>query len=496
VDRLGCLELQAFPLQLLARDRAEWRGAPAAFVERDAPQGLVLWVNAAARAQGVSTGMRYAAALGLCSTLRADTLTHDEIARGVAEVTEALQHFSPHVEPCAGEPGVYWISGRGTQRLFGAARAWGEKIRASIEALGFESRLAIGTRKFTTYALVKDLGKTPLCVLENVMRELRATSSVGLASLFLDPKARDALAKLGITTVGEFARLPAGGILQRFGADVHRVHRMAAGALDEALAPVDENIPFAAHVDLDAPEVSIDGVLVHLEELLRPLATELEKNGEAARCVGVRLELDDRAVVEESVAPAQPTSDAAWLLRLVRMRLEKRALSSGALRIEVILERVPVRAKQPTLFADARRRTPAAAARALGALRALFGELAVVRAVPASAHLPERSFTWERCDALVEPKPRDVVEPPLVRKLYERSVQLPPRARHEPDGWLLRGVTHGSVVKLSGPYRLSGGWWRSEVEREYYYAELTGGEIAWVYYDVRRRRWFLQGSVS
>jgi hypothetical protein len=34
------------------------------------------------------------------------------------------------------------------------------------------------------------------------------------------------------------------------------------------------------------------------------------------------------------------------------------------------------------------------------------------------------------------------------------------------------------------------------VRREYHFAELTSGEIAWIYYDVARRRWFLQGAVS
>jgi len=109
VDRLACLELRAFPLQLVVRARADGRGAPAAIVDRDAPQGLVLWVNEAARAAGVLPGQRYAAALGLCAHLCAATITVGEIEAGVAELVRELQAFTPEVEPCADEPGVFWL---------------------------------------------------------------------------------------------------------------------------------------------------------------------------------------------------------------------------------------------------------------------------------------------------------------------------------------------------------------------------------------------------
>lgn len=54
---------------------------------------------------------------------------------------------------------------------------------------------------------------------------------------------------------------------------------------------------------------------------------------------------------------------------------------------------------------------------------------------------------------------------------------------------------------MSGPYIVSGGWWNrsfpgGEVHREYHYARTEDGEILWVYYDRRRRRWYLTGKVE
>ncbi|HME61797.1 MAG TPA: DNA polymerase Y family protein, partial [Candidatus Binatia bacterium] len=69
--RLACVDLAAFPLQLLLRRHPEWSAFPVAVVAEDKPQGVVLWVNEKARQQGVLPGLRYAAAFSLASALRA-----------------------------------------------------------------------------------------------------------------------------------------------------------------------------------------------------------------------------------------------------------------------------------------------------------------------------------------------------------------------------------------------------------------------------------------
>ncbi|MFB3820091.1 MAG: DNA polymerase Y family protein, partial [Candidatus Methylomirabilales bacterium] len=71
MDRLACIDLPAFPLQLLLQDHPEWRGLPAAVVAEDKPQAALLWVNEHARRAGILPGQRYAAALSLALDLRA-----------------------------------------------------------------------------------------------------------------------------------------------------------------------------------------------------------------------------------------------------------------------------------------------------------------------------------------------------------------------------------------------------------------------------------------
>jgi protein ImuB len=153
--------------------------------------------------------------------------------------------------------------------------------------------------------------------------------------------------------------------------------------------------------------------------------------------------------------------------------------------------------EQLALFASKPRRDLRAADEALSRVRAELGDDAVVRAVLREGHLPEASFGWERLVHVVPAKPEARVVQPLVRRLLSRPRALPPQARQvRDDGWLISGLEQGAVVRIVGPYVISGGWWARELHREYHFAELRRGDCLWVFYDRERRRWFWHGSVE
>jgi protein ImuB len=319
---------------------------------------------------------------------------------------------------------------------------------------------------------------------------------VPLRRIGLDPKARESLEKLGCRTVGELVRLPAESVLLRFGTAVHRLHRLASGALRVQLAPVFEIERPRAHVDLDFPVASSETLSAWIEELARPLLARLAVLDQAAAELTLELVLEDRSTRCERIAPAEPTLDLAQLLRLLRLRFEQVRLACGAERITVELVGAPASHEQLRLFALQPGRDPEAAAQAFAALRAAFGDDVVVRAKLRATPLPEGSVAWGRVGRHHPPRVREVTFPPLIRRVFTKAVPLPPRPRRAEDGWMLCGLTHGPVAQLHGPHLVSGGWWRSEVERDYYFAEMQSGRVFWIYYDRPRRRWFLQGSVS
>ena len=84
----------------------------------------------------------------------------------------------------------------------------------------------------------------------------------------------------------------------------------------------------------------------------------------------------------------------------------------------------------------------------------------------------------------------------LVRRIYARPIPLQPRPVCGPRGAHLAGMDREPFTDLNGPYVVSGGWWAREVEREYHFATGAAGTLKWVYFDRRRRRWFVHGEVE
>ena len=583
MDRMACVELPAFPLQLLLRRRPGWAGRPVAVVDRDKPQGVILWANEAAQDARIRTGMRYSAGLSLARTLHAGEVPPAEIEREVASLAERLRRFSPDVEPCRDEPGVFWLNASGLSHLWASLREWADAVLAALRAGGLRGAVAVGFTRFGTSAVARTAATAAsgpaATVLRDPATERVLAGQAPLDRLGIDPALRDSLQKLGVGTVRAFLQLPPAGIRRRFGADAERLHRLAAGDLWAPLQPLPVRDPLVARHDLDDPETDVSRLLFLVKRLLNRVLARIAARQEALAELTLDLRLERAPAQTERIRPAAPTLDAAQLLNLVRLRLEarfrpearlsqearlrstapapsatvsrtralqaasrthtpgERTIGAGVTSLRVAARAVRTRSAQAGLFAARPHRDPAAAHRALARVRAEFGDEAVVRARLVEAHLPEARFAWEplataprtvgasrsvtarrsavrrpakalrsgmsprsapspRSVPVPAPTPADTACRPLVRRIHARPVPLPPRPRHEPDGWLLRGGVAGHVEDLAGPYLVSGGWWRAAVHREYYFARMRDGDLLWIYYDRPRRRWCWQGRVE
>jgi len=501
---LACLDLPALPLQLVWRREPAWRAHPVVVIDEDRPQGRVLWACERAREAGVLLGQRYAHALSLCAGLRARVVPPEQIEAAVAELRTALHKLSPRVEP--GEPGTFWLDGDGLERIFEDPRgrprgtAWAAAIAAAVAALGLRGTVVVGTSRFSTYAIAREV-RGGVVVLPGPDPERARAAAVPLARLEIEPKLREALARLGVTTVGQMVRLPGGGILERFGREAHRLYQLAAGERWDPLVPVAPPEAPDERVLLDEEDDDIDRLVFAMKAPLDRLLARLAARGRALAALHVELTLKHAVgrveARAEQIRPAAPTLDARSLVGLVRLRLTGAPPAAPVNALRVWADDVAASREQLALFAARPRRDLRAADEALARVRAELGDDAVVRAVLRDGHLPEASFGWERLVHAVHAAPSPPLVRPLVRRLLPRPQPLPPQARQvRDDGWLLTGLEHGSVLRIKGPYVVSGGWWTHELHREYHYAELRRGDCLWVYYDRNRRRWFWHGSVE
>jgi len=506
MTRVACIDLPALPLQLVWRERPAWRQHPVVVVDEDRPQGTVLWACERARASRVLPGMRYAHALSLASGLYATVVPPEQIAAAVDEIAGALRRLSPSVEPAIEQPGTFWLDGDGLGRLFpdddGARRGqrWADAIAAAARALGFAGAVVVGFTRFGTYALAK-AARRGVSVYTSDGDERAAARMVPLARLDVDPKLRDALARLAVTTVGQLVRLPGGGILERFGSEAHRLYQLAAGERWDPLVPAPPPEAPDEQVLLDDLETDVARLLFSIKSATDRLLARLAARRRAVTDLHVELTLQHAvgrtSVRSDCIRPAAPTLDGRALLRLVHLRLEGQPPVAGVIEVRVWADDIEATREQLALFTQRPRRDLRAAGEALAQLRAELGEDAVVKAVVRDGHLPEARFGWERLAQVAAPRPAPRQVRPLARRVLARPAVLPPQSTHvRDDGWLLSGLEHGAVVRIDGPYIVSGGWWASDIHREYHFAETRRGDLLWVYFDRPRRRWYQHGAVE
>jgi protein ImuB len=435
--RWACVNVPALPLQLLLQRHPAWRHEPVAVVTDDRPQGVITWVNRQARRAGIVPGMRYATGLSLAATLRAGVLAPAEITASVEMLSARLYEYTPGVEPASSEPGVFWSDATGVSHRYGSMHAWAHAVHATIRALGLQATVVVGFSRFGVAALAK---------------------------------ARH---------------------------DVVVFADLLAGHAWEPLQSIHPTTPLQESMEFDTPETDATRLLFPLKTILDRLRMAVAARRAAITALRLDFVLDDRTRQTVWIRPAAPTLDGRELLDLLRLRLETLSLSAGVTALTVTMEETPATEEQLRLFPEAERRDLTAANRALARLRAMFGEDAVRRVRLREGHLPEARWAWERLDAVVRPQPQVVALRPVMRRILLHPSLLPPPPRAQRDvGWLPVGPEAGPVVRLVGPDVLSGGWWRREIQRDYYFAETQRGDLLWLFYDRRRRQWFLHRRVE
>jgi protein ImuB len=554
---MACVDLPAFPLQILLKRHPEWRDLAAAVVDEDRPQGLLLWVNERARAGRVLPGMRYAGALSLARDLRAGVIPATEINTQIEALTKRLRFFSPEVECARDEPGTFWLGAAGLGLLHPEFPRWAELIRSDLRQAGYDGRIAVGFSRFGCYAAARSGVET--AVFGDPEEERAAVRRIPIDRITCAADVRDTLARLGIFTLGGFLDLPPSGIRRRFGEAAFALHRRARG---EAWAPLSPEIPEEPHernIVLDHPETDAARLLHAIEGDLAALLQRLGERDRALCGLAVEITFDrpgppnggtapfkGMAPFEgtpggpqrriETLRPATPTRDIGLLLDLLRLRLESIVFPSGAVDVRLEAEFVGTRPEQMAIFAEQHRRDLEAANRALARVRAEFGDETVCAARLVEAHLPEARVVLEPIGRLARAQPRKVRTAPVVRRILLRPEPIvlcvahgtapdpafPHAPGYHPAGMILRGA--GLIAEAAGPFVVSGGWWRREVVRHYWYVRVvrapaggnppqgarraradTGpvlenahlpGTWLWIYRDARRLRWFQQGSVE
>ncbi len=188
----------------------------------------VLACSPAARREGVRRGLRRREAQSRCPDLL--VVEHDpgRCARAFEPVVAAVEQVAPGVEVV--RPGACALAARGPVRYFGGAQAAAEHLVEQVaQATGVEAQVGIADGVFAAELAAR----AGLLLPPGGTAAFLAGQDIATLGR---PDLVDLLRRLGISTLGGFAALPAGDVLARFGLDAALARQWAAGRDERPLA--------------------------------------------------------------------------------------------------------------------------------------------------------------------------------------------------------------------------------------------------------------------
>jgi protein ImuB len=264
-------------------------------------KGQVLACNPAARVDGVRRGMRRRDAQSRCPGLVVVDHRPDADARAFEDVLLALEELSPGVAPL--RPGLcalrmpekfyaekFYAAGIGTSEREAAA-VFAERL---VDLGVWDVRLGVADGLFAAEQAARQ------ALAQDVLIVSAGESAAFLAELPIEaldaPPLAGLLRRMGVTTLGAFARLAPADVHTRFGGEGALLHRYARGLDPHPISRRAVPPELTAALTLEPPLDNAESVSFSLRTTAERFVADLAAHGLV--CTTVRLEVDsDRTLV-------------------------------------------------------------------------------------------------------------------------------------------------------------------------------------------------------
>lgn len=223
----------------------------------------------------------------------------------------------------------------------------GRSVRTRV---GVAPAIGVAGSKFPAYAMAAITAPSRLRVIPaGTEAAVLAPLPVGL--LPLDAEMARRLRLLGIQTLGQFAALPVGAVLNQFGTVGRRLHRWACGHDDRPVTPYQPEQMEREYHRFDDPVVAREVVEAVLRRLVAEVTARLREQNCMTRALHLCITLEDETQVRRSRAYTDGVGDESRLARALCRLLAATQVDCGIVAIEVTLGRlVAATGEQLTLF--------------------------------------------------------------------------------------------------------------------------------------------------
>jgi nucleotidyltransferase/DNA polymerase involved in DNA repair len=498
---VGYLWVPHLPLAVALRRHPEATGRPTIVGGRPTSGDVVVDASDECLVAGVRLGQPLREAWECCPHAGFLPADPDALRRAQAALLDLVETVAVAVED-DGLGRVVFALGRPVDAQEGRWRL--ARLRTLVRArLGFRPRLALAPGRFAARVAAE---RDPLAAEASgvLVGDVAAyLAPLPLAVLPLPPRALERLQRLGLRTVGAFARLPRDGVGRRFGPEAVAAHRLAAGADERPLVPRRRpQLRRARHAFEPAVE-TLAPLRAVAERLLGELCQGLGAEGKTFRSLTVAVEREAGATTERTADLRRPTASAAASRPTLRALLEALARDGPVVAVTVTLtalgpagghpgdppgspgcpggEQLPLPAGPA---AEGRRRGPAVAPpgdrrrRWLGA-----ATREVERRYPARLRrvVPSELPTLldEHQFALLPYEPDDGQPVPPARPATARRVRV---VRHLGRRYLVAGGRWDELVAVHGCWRAEE-WWPAPLVRVYWRVRTRSGRVCTLSWD-------------
>jgi protein ImuB len=550
MERVACIHFPFWPIQWRIARQPELRFQRIVLEVRHPQRGLVVaGASPLALRCGVRVGMPLVEAKSLLRKRGGDKSYRKEKGRGerddlldtgefyvlahepgvdrveLEQLARQLDSFSPLVGLDTTEPpGALLLDVTGLAPLFSGEDRWLERLLETLTQWGYVARGAIAATVGAAWALAH----SPPPANNNSATDNSATGRITgefswelldalpPAALRIEADVCETLAQLGLTTIGALRRIPPDSLATRFGDQIGRRLRQAAGEIRETFRSVSAEVPHRIEQRLDFPVHDHDVLLAAIAGMIAEVCRGLASEGQGAMGWQLRLTKPDAPPLDLRVGLCQATAQPNRVMPLIQMQLEQQAGWGGELAgIEQIavaaLGCVRLSERQGDLFDDQPRKHETARGELLNRLAIRLGEDNVLSAVCVAGAQPERAVEYR---PLVGPRavtPRRT-KPVSDGDLLRRPVRLLPQPLElsvsawaggagqagwggtAPAEFAVAGERY-PLIRWWGPERIETGWWYGRtIRRDYWRVETTSRAQFWIFQDLRTRHWFLHGS--
>ena len=437
-------------------------------------------------------------------------------------VVDFAYSFSPLVEET--KPNTVVIDVDGCELLFGSAYQLANDIFArskqdrSIGGLETKINVALAANPDAAIHAATNLngitfvvpGEELTCLGEFQLQVLDSSL------IEIEPKRTEEILETlrlwGVHTFAEFAKLPLTGVAERLGPEGLKLQKLAGGNTERQLKLRQSPPVFAGSMELDYAVAELEPLSFIFARLLNQICASLNSYALATNELQVRMMLENQSTHERVLTLPFPMRDHKVFLKLLLLDIEMHPPQSAVKTVSINCEPVKPRVLQNGLFIPLAP-APDKLELTLARLAKLVGENNFGSPVVLDTHRPD-AFSIKRFELKTPTQNRrrkksaDRQSPIGTRQCIGFRMFRPPlRAVVEVDSGIPRQVSawgkqrsvYGKVVRLSGPWRTSGDWWRNDrwARDEWDVAIETSKDrlaIYRIYREVGSGNWFIEGN--